>query len=148
MNTRVGLLVFLLPLAPAAAGDKGLLHCFTFTPAKTAAAADWTAFRDATRRLPKEIPGVRKIWMGKLAKPLLQLLPEGDPAEAERSKLVEGRPAAINVRLMQRTEGVCMQMSGEAALRAYAEHPFHKTWDALYAKVREPGSTTFDLLFP
>lgn len=145
-NLRSRLLLLAFVCAPAIAAEKTMLHCFTFTPSTTASAADWTAFRQATLRLPAEIRAVRKIWIGKLAKPLPQLLPEGDVSEAARDALLAGRPAGIQVRLAQRTEGVCMLMNGAEALQAYAAHPYHKTWDALYSKVREPGSTTFDVL--
>ena len=52
------------------AAEKKLMHCFTFTPVEEATAADWDAFYKATDELPGKIPGLSRVWHGKLVRPL------------------------------------------------------------------------------
>ena len=99
------------------AGEKKLMHCFYFTVVEGASDADWQAFFKATDELPGKIPGLSHVWYGKLARPL-------------------------RVGEQVRQWGVCMEMADEAALQAYAAHPYHKEWEAAYFKVRQPGTTT------
>jgi len=68
-----------------------------------------------------KIPGLRRVWVGKLRRPLGQ----GD---------------------QQRTHGVAMEFDDEAALEVYADHPVHTEWIKGYDRVRVPGTTTFDIL--
>ncbi len=108
--------------APAArAGEKKLMHCFAFTVVSGASQSDWNDFFKKTDALPSKIPGVTKVWYGKLARPL-------DAGGSERQW------------------GVCMEMNDEAALKAYGSHPYHAEWMAAYGKVRVPGTTTFNIL--
>jgi hypothetical protein len=39
-----------------------------------------------------------------------------------------------------------MEMTDEEALAVYADHEAHTAWVRVYAKVRVPGTTTFDIL--
>lgn len=104
------------------AGEKKLLHCFAFTVVKEATDADWKAFQAATDALPKKMSGiVSRVWLGKLRRPLR---------------------VASDVR----EYGVCMEMTNEAALQAYASHAAHAEWVKAYEKVRVEGTTTFDIL--
>jgi hypothetical protein len=105
----------------APAGEKKLMHCFAFTPIESATPAQWKAFYDATDQLPKKIPGISHVWYGKLRRSL---------------------DAGGGVRKY----GVCMEMANEDALKTYTDHPFHKQWVDVYSKVREEGTTTFDIL--
>jgi hypothetical protein len=41
---------------------------------------------------------------------------------------------------------MCIEMKDEAALKAYADHPYHKEWMEVYSKVRVEGTTTYDIL--
>ncbi len=108
--------------APAAqAGEKALMHCFAFTAIHDAKQSDWDAFYQKTGALPSKIPGVAKVWYGKLARPL--------PVDGS-----------------ERQYGVCMEMKDAAALKAYAMHPYHREWLAAYEKVRVEGTTTFNIL--
>jgi hypothetical protein len=107
--------------AVLSAGEKKLMHCFAFTPIKEATAAEWKAFQQATDELPKKIPGLSRVWHGKLRRPLKV----GDAV---------------------REYGVCMEMADEAALQVYAKHPAHDDWVKVYEKVRVAGTTTFDIL--
>ena len=109
---------------PAASGK--LMHCFAFTPIATATDADWQAFYKATDELPSKIPGLLNVWYGKLRRPLTIVGQDG-------SKLV-------------RQHGACMEMQDEATLTKYADHPAHKEWVAVYGKVRQPGTTTYDII--
>lgn len=104
----------------AEAPESKLMHCFVFTAIAEATEADWEAFYTATDELPSKIPGLNRVTHGKLLTP--------------------------NVGDAQRDYGVCMEMTDEAALQAYADHPAHAEWVEVYGKVRVPGTTTFDYL--
>jgi hypothetical protein len=66
----VALLVGVLLLAGVGyAGEKGLMHCFAFTPLPNATDADWKAFFAATDQLPSKIEGLQRVWVGKLRAP-------------------------------------------------------------------------------
>jgi hypothetical protein len=106
--------------ATAAVVDSKVVHCFAFTAIAEATEADWQAFYTATDELPSKIPGLNKVTHGKLLTP--------------------------NVGDAQRDYGVCMEMTDEAARKAYGEHPAHDEWVEVYSKVRVPGTTTFDYL--
>ncbi len=116
----VALFVFVMTAASLAAGEKKLMHCFAFTTIDSASSADWDAFKKATDQLTKQVPGLSKVWYGKLRNPLRGQSP--------------------------RTFGVCMEFKDEAALKSYVDHAAHKEWQAAYEKVRQPGTTTFDIL--
>ena len=105
------------------AGEKGLMHCFAFAPLPNATEADWAAFFKATDELPGKIEGLEKVWAGKLLTPR-KLNPNGGAREY----------------------GVCMLMDGPDALKAYDGHAAHAAWVEVYSKVREPGTTTFDIV--
>ena len=104
----------------AAAAESKLMHCFAFTAIAEATDADWQAFNRANSELPSKIPGLNRVTHGKLLTP--------------------------NVGDARRDYGVCMEMADEAARTAYGEHPAHAEWVEVYAKVRVPGTTTFDYL--
>ena len=105
------------------AGEKGLMHCFAFTPLPKAAEADWSAFFKATDDLPGKIDGLERVWVGKLR-----------------------APQKFNPNAGPREYGVCMLMDGPDTLKAYASHPARAAWVEVYSKVREPGTTTFDII--
>lgn len=104
----------------ASAGQKTLMHCFTFTPIESAADADWKAFYSATDQLVSKVDGLVHVWYGKLANPQHA----GDAV---------------------RTYGACMEFKDAASLKKYADDPAHKDWLKVYEKVRQPGTTTFNL---
>src|SRR5262245_19182976 len=107
--------------APSPQKLSSLMHVFSYTPLPTATPADFAAFEKATKDLVGKIPGLRKVWVGKLKRPLKQ----GD---------------------LQREYGVAMEFDDEAALNAYATHPAHEAWIKVYEKVRVEGTTTIDIL--
>lgn len=129
---------------PLAAQQK-LMHCFYFTPLETATQADWDAFYKATNALPGKIPGLTRVWYGKLRSPVGVF-----NADQEAAKKLRGGESSVTgtVTRLQREYGVCMEMDGSAALKTYAAHPAHKEWDAVYQKVRQYGTTTFDIMTP
>lgn len=106
----------LLLAGSAMAGEKGLMHCFYFTPLQGATQADWQAFFKVTDELPGKIPGVKRVWYGKLD----YALPNN------------------------RQWGVCMEMNNAATLKSYADSPAHANWEKAYFKVRVEGTTTAD----
>jgi len=135
--------VLLLFAGLLTAGEKKLMHCFVFTPLDGATDADWAAFYKATDELPGKIPGLSKVWHGKLLNNLTIHFPDREA----RKKLAAGE-AKVAGEITQRVRvyGVCMEMDDQAALKTYAGHPAHKEWEAVYGKVRQPGTTTFDIL--
>ncbi|MBM3747837.1 MAG: hypothetical protein FJW34_18780 [Acidobacteria bacterium] len=139
----VGLTVLLLAAGAATAADKKLMHCFVFTPVEAATQADWEAFYKATDELPGKVPGLSRVWAGKLARNLAIL-----GTDRETSKKLAAGEKEVSGPLTRRVRsyGVCMEFADEAALKAYAPHPAHKEWEKVYEKVREYGTTTFDIL--
>ena len=122
LGAALALTLTLLAAAPSAqAGEKKLMHCFAFTAIKEATPAQWEAFYKATDAIPSKIPGVSKVWYGKLAR-------------------------ALSVGDAERQYGVCMEMNDAAALRSYAASSYHKEWLDAYSKVRVEGTTTFNIL--
>lgn len=124
-------------------GEKKFMHCFYFTVVENAADTDWQAFFKATDELPNKIPEVSRVWHGKLSRPLAIL----STADAEtRKKLAAEGTATGPITRVVRQFGVCMEMADEAALKAYAAHPYHKEWEAAYFKVRQYGTNTVDFM--
>lgn len=112
-----------LAAGTVAAAEPTVMHCFAFTPIKEATQADWDAFYKATDALPKHVKGVKRVWYGKLARPL---------------KLGEA----------VRENGVCMEFADEAAFKAYGakDNKAHNDWTEVYSKVRVAGTTTYQIL--
>ena len=144
LNCLAGVLVTgLLVVAPASAGEKKLMHCFMFTTVESATDAEWKAFQTATDELPGKIPGLTRVWHGKLRAPLSQFTTDA----ATRKKLGGGEKDVTGpVNRVNRQYGVCMEMSDEATLKSYSSHPAHADWLKVYEKVRVYGTTTFDIL--
>ncbi|MBI1786658.1 MAG: hypothetical protein HYR60_03780 [Acidobacteria bacterium] len=125
------------------AGEKKMMHCFAFTVIDTATPAEWEAFEKATDALPDKIPGIGKVWHGKLRGPLAVFNPDTETRKKIKPETTEVEGKFTRLR---RQHGVCMEMSGEGTLKSYADHPYHKEWTDAYAKVRVAGTTTFDIL--
>ncbi|MCZ2077348.1 MAG: hypothetical protein HUU41_15205 [Bryobacteraceae bacterium] len=124
-------------------GEKKLMHCFYFTAIESATQADWDAFHKATDQLTKQIPGLTHVWYGKLIRPMAQFNPD-----AEARKKFDDRTNSATGQFSRRIRGhgVCMEMNDQQTLKTYANHPAHKEWEKVYAKVRQPGTMTFDLI--
>lgn len=135
----------LMMTGAAGAADKTLMHCFAWTSIKEATPADWNAFFKASDALPSKIPGVKKVWYGKLANPLGQTLVTKMDPEA-RKKAMAGEKVDAEVQRTPRDWGMCMEMTNLGALKSYDADPYHKTWTDAYAKVRVEGTTTFDVI--
>ena len=74
MNRLATLLAGLsLSASLSVAAEKTLMHCFAFTPIETASQAEWDAFSKATDELPKKIKGLKRVWYGKLTRPLRRI---------------------------------------------------------------------------
>ncbi len=134
--------------ALAVAAENKVMHCFTFTPVEKATDADWQAFFRATDALPSKVPGLTRVWYGKLRSPqrFLQFTAAETNKEAAK-RLRSGEPRVTGeVRSVVRTWGTCMEFESEAALKSYDKHPAHEAWNEVYFKVREYGTTTFDIL--
>jgi hypothetical protein len=133
----------LLTSGTAPAGEKKVMHCFAFTVIDTATDAEWQAFYKATDQLPSKIPGISRVWYGKLRAPLNQF---NTTAEASKQLRAGAEKVPGDVTLRVRKSGVCMEMENEGTLKTYTAHPYHKEWMAIYEKVRVAGTTTFDIL--
>jgi hypothetical protein len=129
----------------ALAGEKGVMHCFTFTPIDTASQAEWDAFHKASAGLPQKIKGLKQVWTGKLMRPLPVWGLNVADAEARKKLNSEGKGTA-DVTLNRREHGACMWFEDEAAYKAYGSDPAHKEWVSVYEKVRKPGTTTFQIV--
>lgn len=102
--------------------QKTLMHVFAYTPLESATPQDFANFEKATADMVGTVPGLRRVWVGKLREPV--------PAENDRI----------------RTYGVAMEFDDTQALDAYAQHPAHREWIKVYDKVRVQGTTTLDIL--
>lgn len=147
MTWRPSLALFAAALflsSAAHAGEKKLMHCFAWTSVTTASKADWDAFFKASDALPSKIKSITHVWYGKLASPLTQynVTAQGD----DQKKLRAGEAAPATAKRVPRDWGMCMEMTGADALKAYDADPYHKTWTDAYAKIRVEGTTTFNIL--
>src|SRR6476661_9058980 len=115
MNRLVTCLAGLaLSAAVSLAAEKTMMHCFAFTPIETASEAEWSAFYKATDDLPKKITGLKRVWYGKLARPLAQnQLKFADP-EA-RKKMLADKKGTTEFTVVERKNGVCMEFDNQKA---------------------------------
>ena len=132
-TTRIGKRIALLTAAAMLLGagwlagqqkgksEKALMHVFAYTPVAGATPQDFANFTKATGDLVGKIPGLKRVWVGKLRRPLAV----GD---------------------QKREYGVAMEFDDATALDAYAKHPAHDAWVKVYEKVRVEGTTTYDIL--
>jgi hypothetical protein len=102
--------------------EKTLMHVFAYTPVEGATPQDFSNFTKATGDLVGKIPGLKRVWVGKLRRPL----DLGNNAKREY--------------------GVAMEFDDTKALDAYAKNPAHDAWVKVYEKVRVEGTTTYDIL--
>jgi hypothetical protein len=142
---KLGLATLIFGACLAQAGEKGLMHCFAFSPIKEATQADWDAFYKATDAMPKNMPFVKHVFFGKLARPLNQY----SSPDADAAKKARGGEKGVTAELrgFVREYGACMHFDGgPEVLKQYTAHPYHKVWSAAYEKVRVAGTTTFDII--
>jgi hypothetical protein len=138
----IGVSAMFLLSGSGLAGEKKLMHCFYFTPVQSATEADWQAFYKATDALPGQIPGLSRVWYGKLTRNLTLFNTDAET----RKKVAAGEAATGPVTRVVREFGVCMEMADAAALKTYATHPAHDKWNEAYSKVRVAGTTTVDFM--
>jgi hypothetical protein len=105
--------------------------------------AEWAAFRAATDALPGKIPGLTKVWHGKLRAPV-----NINTIDAAASKKLGAgeKDVAATANRVRRTYGVCMEMNDLDAFAVYGKHPVHDDWVKVYEKVRVAGTTTFQII--
>ncbi len=101
--------------------QKTLMHVFAYTPLQGATPQDFDNFKKASANMVGKIPGLKRVWVGKLRRPLDQ-------------------------GTMKREYGVAMEFDDAKALDAYAKDSAHDAWVKVYEKVRVEGTTTFDIL--
>ena len=143
MRNLILILAVVMLATGLSAGEKKLMHCFYFTVVDAASDADWEAFAKATDALPGKIPGLTKVWHGKMARPMSVYNIDGEA----RKKLTAGEEKVTGTITQRvRKHGVCMEFADEAAYKAYGPHPAHKEWEAVYWTVRQPGPSLFDFM--
>ena len=136
----------LLAALTLSAGEKGVMHCFAFGEVEAATPADWEAFAKATDELPTKIPGLLHLMHGKLARPL-GLMTAATPMDAETGKKYRsGESVQASVKMIRRQYGVCMHFKDEESFKAYGKHEAHAAWTKIYEKVRQYGTTTYQIL--
>ena len=139
-------LVCLFATVNLSAGEKGVMHCFNFTEVEAATPADWEAFAKATDELPSKIPGLMHLMHGKLARPM-SLMSAAAPMDDETTKKYRaGESVQASVKMIRRQYGVCMHFKDEESFKAYGKHDAHAAWVKAYEKVRQYGTTTFQLI--
>ena len=134
-----------LTAATMLAGEKTVMHCFAFTPVETATPAEWSAFHKATDELPGKIPGLKRVWYGKLNRPLSQNMLQFKDAETSKTMRAE-KKGTTDFTILERKNGACFEFDNLAAFQAYGKHEAHKTWVAVYSKVRVDGTTTYQIV--
>lgn len=144
---RFGITIAALVLGSclAQAGEKGMMHCFAFTPIKEATQAEWNKFYELTSMWPQKYSGIKMVWVGKLRGPLSQY---GTTDAEARKKLAAGESGVSGALTFTRREyGACFWFSGgPEQLKEYTANPFHKEWMSAYEKVRVAGTTTYDII--
>lgn len=128
------------------AADQPVMHCFAYTVIESATPAEWDAFTKATKELPGKIPGLTKVWLGKLARPMTLVATDATASPEDVKKMRAGETVSLPVKAMRRQAGACMEFSSPDALAAYAKHDARTEWMKTYEKVRVAGTTTIDIL--
>ena len=101
--------------------QKTTVHAVAWTLLEGATEQDFENFRVATANLVTVMPGLRRAWVGKLRAPLVV----GDTT---------------------RTHGLVLEFDDVQSKEAYSTHPTRAPWAEVWAKVRVPGSTNFDVV--
>lgn len=145
-QTVLSALLCLLAATTLSAGEKGVMHCFTFSEVEAATPADWAEFAKATDELPSKVPGLMHLMHGKLARPL-GLMSAAAPMDEETTKKYRaGEQVQAAVKMIRRQYGVCMHFKDEESFKAYGKHEAHAAWVKAYEKVRQYGTTTYQIL--
>lgn len=95
---------------------KSLVHVVTLKWKADASAADRQKAIDGVKTMAAKIPGVTNIWL--------------------KTVKVQGPSQE-----MQFDAAFVMEFKDEAAFKAYADHPAHKEWEAIYLPLRESSRT-------
>jgi hypothetical protein len=142
---KIVLAAILLATPSLWASEKTLMHCFAWTVKSEATQADWDAFAKASDALPEKIKGIVRVWYGRLYAPLSQVSIAGMD-NADFKKFQSGERVTSPVTRLWRQYGMCMEMKSADALKAYDADPYHQIWTDAYSKVRNEGTTTFNIL--
>jgi hypothetical protein len=131
----------------ALAGEKALMHCFAFTVVDSATPAQWETFKAETDALPGKIKGLKRVWHGKLVRPLQYNAAQITDDATRKQLTADGKlaDAKANVTVVKRQHGVCMEFDNLAAFQAYGKDPAHASWVKAYEPVRVSGTTTYQI---
>lgn len=126
-KTALMLATGLVFLAGAVLGQKSVttqktvVHAVAWTAADDATPEGLEDFRQATEELVRNMPGLIRAWVGPLRVPLVV----GD---------------------LTRTQGLVLEFEDVQSKVAYSSHSARKPWADIWAKVRVPRSTNFDVI--
>ena len=101
--------------------QRTVVHAVAWTAKEDATPEGLEEFKQATESLVGSMPGLRRVWVGKLRQPLII----GD---------------------LKRNYGLILEFDDLATREAYSSHPNRVPWAAVWEKVRLPGSTNFDVI--
>ena len=90
-----------LGAASLQAADQPVMHCFAYTAIESATPAEWDAFTKATKELPGQIPGLTKVWLGKLSRPMTLVTIDAAAPPEDVKKMRAGETVALPVKLLQ-----------------------------------------------
>ena len=101
--------------------QKSTVHCVAWTAKDGMTPADLDRFKADLGKLPGMFPGLQRIWVGKLSRPITS----GDAT---------------------RDYGLAIEFTDMAAKQAYSDSARRDEWMQLFGTVRNPGSTSFDVV--
>ena len=103
-----------------ASTQKTTIHAAAWTARDGLGQQDFENFKKETAGLVGKVPGLRRVWVGKLRAP-------------------------INAEGVQRNYGIILEFDGVKSKEAYSDnHP--SPWYENFGKLRQPGSTNFDVV--
>jgi hypothetical protein len=105
---------------------KSVIHFITLFYKDGATEEDKKTVMKATEKMASEVPGIKNIWL----KPVRV---QGDVQEKQPD-------GSVKVRRM--TDAIVIEFESEAAFKAYADHPAHKAWEAIYTPLRGQSRTS------
>lgn len=105
---------------------KTVIHVVTLYYKDGTTEDDKKMIRTATEKMASEIPGIKNLW-------LKTLKVQGEVQEKQADGKIVPR---------RMTDAFVMEFESEAALKAYADHPAHKTWEQIYVTHRGQSRTS------
>lgn len=105
---------------------KSVIHVITLYYKDGATEEDKKTVIAATEKMASEIPGIKNLWL----KPIRV---QGE---------VQEKQADGSIKQRRMTDAIVIEFESEAAFKAYADHPAHKTWESVYVPLRGQSRTS------